>query len=319
MTSEERGIPIGISACLLGQNVRYDGGHAKDAYITDTLGVFFSFVPVCPEVECGMGVPRETLRLQGTPDRPCMVTTRTGVDHSERMHAWAGQRLDALDREDLCGYIFKKNSPSCGLFRVKVHPDKGPPVYQGMGLFARAFTDRFPRIPVEEEGRLNDPGLRENFIERVFVLKRWREHQRDGRSRAGLVDFHTRHKLLILSHDTETYRELGRWVADVKTRSIDEGYDQYEKRLLTAMGRQATIAKHTNVLQHLMGYFKKMLTSDEKQEMRDIIDRFRKGYLPLIVPVTLINHYVRKYGVSYLGDQVYLNPHPMELKLRNHA
>jgi uncharacterized protein YbgA (DUF1722 family)/uncharacterized protein YbbK (DUF523 family) len=318
MELEKNLIPMGVSSCLLGTKVRYHGGHAKDSYITDTLGVFFRFFPVCPEVECGLGVPRETLRLEGNPKHPCLITTQTKIDHTSRMHSWIQTRLIEFNNEDICGFIFKKKSPSCGLFRMKIYPPKGPPSLNGVGLFARAFTERFPRIPVEEEGRLNDAALRENFIERVFVLQRWREHLKSGYSKAGLVEFHARHKLLILSHSTTMYKEMGRWVATMKD-PIQEVYDQYEELLLTAMALKATVSKHANVLQHMLGYFKRHLSANEKQEMIELIDGFRNGHFPLIVPVTTFNHYAKKYGEMYLANQVYLNPHPVELKLRNHA
>ena len=312
-------IKIGVSRCLLGEKVRFDGGHKHNRYITQTLGQFFEFVPVCPESECGLGIPREAMRLVGSVDAPRLVTNKTGVDHTDKMLSWAEGRLETLKKENLCGFIFKKDSPSSGLYRVKVYNDKGQPAKTGRGLFAAAFTARFPRIPVEEEGRLHDPVLRENFIEQVFALKRWREALEKKKSMGTLVDFHTREKLLLMAHSPKLYREMGKLVAGGKKLKIADLYDRYEGQLIEALGFKATVSKHTNVLTHIMGYFKKQLSGDEKQEVLELIRNYRSGLLPLIVPVTLLNHFVRKYNQPYLSVQTYLNPHPLDLQLRNHV
>jgi len=315
----EPAIKIGVSTCLLGEKVRFDGGHKHDRYITGTLGRFFTFVPVCPETECGLGIPREAMRLVGSVDAPRLVTNKTGIDHTDRMQRWAKTRLDDLVSENLCGYIFKKDSPSSGLHRVRVYTAKGQPVRTGRGLFAAAFTQRFPLIPVEEEGRLHDPGLRENFIERVFALKRWRKTLNKRRTVGRLVAFHTREKLLVMAHSQTHYRQMGRLVAGGKAMRPSQLYDRYEADLMGALQLKSTVAKHTNVLMHILGYFKKQLSGDEKQEVLEVIGSYRNGHLPLIVPVTLLNHFVRKYRQPYLSEQTYLNPHPLELALRNHA
>ena len=312
-------IKIGISACLLGERVRYDGQHKKDRFLTDTLGRFVAYVPVCPEVECGLPVPRESMRLVGESENPRLMTLKTKIDHTERMKKWARTKCKALEREDLCGFIFKKSSPSSGLYRVRVYSEKGEPGRVGTGLWARAFTDRFPLIPVEEEGRLNDPGLRENFIEQIFALKRWREILAERHRVGAVVDFHTRHKLQILSHSPRHYREMGRLVAGGKKLPTEEFYRQYESLLITALRLKTTIKKNTNVLQHMLGYFKKQLSADEKQELLEITGQYQNQLVPLIVPLTLINHYVRKYRQPYLAQQTYLNPHSVDLKLRNHV
>jgi uncharacterized protein YbgA (DUF1722 family)/uncharacterized protein YbbK (DUF523 family) len=314
----QKKIPIGISSCLLGNEVRFDGGHKHDRYITGTLGQYFDFVPVCPEVECGLPIPREAMRLVGEPETPRLVTVRSGVDHTERMEIWARQRLAELARENLCGFIFKSKSPSSGMERVKVYDQNKVPHPVGVGLFARRFMAAFPLLPVEEEGRLHDMALRENFIESVFVYQRWREAQEGGDSQS-LVAFHTEHKMLLRAHSEKHYRELGRIVAAAGTLPTEELFAIYQSGLLAAMQLRPTVKKHANVLTHMLGYFKKVLSSDEKKELLEIIDRFRLNQLPLVVPVTLINHYVRKYQEPYLARQYYLNPHPTELKLRNHA
>ncbi len=312
-------IKIGVSSCLLGNDVRYNGGHSHDRYITGTLGQYLSFVPVCPEVECGLGIPRETMHLAGEVDAPRLVTTKTGIDHTERMQTWARQRLKALETENLCGFIFKKNSPSSGMTRIKVFNAKGQPVKQGVGIFARMFMDHFPRLPVEEDGRLHDPGLRENFIERIFTMQRWRDTLAQGDALTHVIDFHTRNKMLIRAHSETHYQQMGKLVADGKSLDSRRLRDQYESLLMTALQLKSTVTKNTNVMMHMLGYFKKQLSADEKQEMLGLIQDYKQGFVPLVVPLTLFNHYVGKYDQTYLNDQTYLKPHPIALKLRNHA
>jgi uncharacterized protein YbgA (DUF1722 family)/uncharacterized protein YbbK (DUF523 family) len=310
---------IGLSTCLLGENVRFDGGHKRDRFVTDTLGQFLEFVPVCPEMECGLGVPRESMRLVGKPESPRLVTNRTKIDHTERMVTWARKRVQELEKEDLCGFIFKSRSPSSGMERVRVYNEKGIPEKKGVGMFARIFMEHFPLLPVEEDGRLHDIRLRENFIERIFALKSWRDLLDEKKSRGRLVAFHTQHKLLILSHSQKHSRILGKLVAAAKSISPKQLYPQYQALFMEALKLKTTVKKNINVLQHMMGYFKKQLSADEKHELLETFDQYREGYIPLIVPLTLIKHYVRKYDQPYLNQQVYLNPHPVELKLRNHA
>ncbi len=312
-------IRLGISSCLLGKKVRYDGGHKLDRFITETLGKFVEFVPVCPEVECGLGIPREAMHLVSSPEGPRLVTIRTQVDHTERMRAWALNRVVELEREELCGFIFKCGSPSSGMERVKVYYGKGEPAKTGVGLFAREFMQHFPLFPVEDEGRLHDPALRENFLECLFTMKRWRETLALGSKRGHLVDFHTRHKLLIMSHSPKHYGLLGKLVAQIKEIPLAEVYERYQTLLMEALRLKSTIKKNVNVLLHVMGYFKRNLSPAEKEELLKIIEEYRQSYIPLIVPVTLLNHYVRKYDRAYLKDQYYLHPHPIELKLRNHV
>jgi uncharacterized protein YbgA (DUF1722 family)/uncharacterized protein YbbK (DUF523 family) len=314
----EEKIKIGISACLLGEKVRYDGGHKQDHFITDTLGNFVQWVPVCPEVEYGLPIPREAMRLVGTPEAPRLVTNRTSVDHTDGMTAWAQKRLEALREEDLCGFIFKSRSPSSGMRGVKVYQPSGIPSATGTGIFAKAFMERFPLMPVEDDGRLHDPSLRENFIERVFVFKRWKGLKEQGSVR-DIISFHTDHKLLILCHSPSHYTRLGRLVAHAKEYRPEALRSEYLTILMDGLRLIATKKKNTNVLQHIMGYFKKQLTPDEKEELGDVIRQYHKGLIPLIVPLVLINHYVKKYHEPYLERQHYLNPHPMELMLRNHV
>lgn len=312
-------IRLGISSCLLGERVRYDGGHKLDHYLADTLGRFVDWVPVCPEVETGLGTPREAMRLVGTADSPRLMTRETGIDHTDRMLRWARGRLKELEQEELCGFIFKSRSPSSGMERVKIYSPDGMPGPVGSGIFARAFMDRFPLLPVEDDGRLRDPGLRENFIERSFVYHSWRELNRGRASAGALVDFHADHKYMIMAHSPEHLRGLGKLVANPGRKKPSMLFEAYLPLLMEGLKRKATVKKNTNVLQHMVGYFKKQLTPDEKQELLGVIGEYHDRMVPLVVPVTLIRHYVRKYDEPYLGRQVYLNPHPAELMLRNHV
>jgi len=311
-------IAIGVSACLLGENVRYDGGNRHDSYITDVLGRFFSFVPVCPEVESGMTIPREPMRLEGDPAAPRLMTIGTRIDKTGQMTSFCHSRVRELDKEDLCGFIFKKNSPSSGLFRVKVHNSVNR-TRTGTGLFAAEVGRRFPHLPMEEEGRLDDPVIRESFIERVFGYRRWKDFLRDDHDIGGLVDFHTRHKLLIMAHSPSAYREMGSLVAHGKEIKRPELFKGYEEMFMKALAMHATARKNTNVLMHVMGYFKKELNCEEKDEMSGLIGQYHDGLAPLIVPLTLLRHYVNKYGQKYLSQQVYLFPSPAEQMLRNHV
>ncbi len=311
-------IKIGVSTCLLGKKVRYDGNHSHDRYITQTLGLFTQWVQVCPEVECGMPTPREAVRLVGDPACPRLVTQKTNQDMTKMMKDWIPGKLKALEKENLCGFIFRSKSPSSGLYRIRVYGDDGKVRKTGTGMFARAFTRHFPRVPVEEAGRLHDPKPREHFIERIFSFQRWRHLLDTDKTVGGLVDFHTKNKYLILSHSQNHYRTMGRLVAQGKKVSTDELFEQYESQLLKAMDLKTTLKKNINVLHHMMGFFKKDLSPDEKQELLSVIDQYRNGYVPLIVPMTLFNHYVRKYDQPWLKNQTYLNPHPFELKLRNY-
>lgn len=312
-------IRILVSSCLLGEKVRYDGGHKRDPFLVETLGRFVEFVPVCPEVECGLPTPREAMRLEGDPAGPRLVTSKTGVDHTGKMQGWIRGKLQELEGLDLCGYICKKDSPSSGKERVKVYGETGIPAKVGSGMFTNAFMDRFPLIPVEEEGRLQDPVLREMFVERVFTLRRLRDRIRQGLSRGNLVEFHTDHKLLILTHGRTRYAEMGKLVAHAKELPLEELYRRYLHLLMEALRLRPSPAKCADVLLHMMGHLRRFLGSDERQELLEVIGRYRNRLIPLVVPVTLILHHVRKYDIAYLKRQVFLNPHPVELMLRNHV
>lgn len=316
-------IRILISSCILGNEVRFDGQHKLSRYLRDTLGTYVEYVAVCPEVEVGLGIPRETLRLvegEGGEDDIRLVTTRSGKEHTRTMRAYATDKAGELARLDLHGAIVQKGSPSCGMERVKVYPGAGGAARKrGVGLFTEALRQRLPYLPVEEDGRMNDPALRENFIERIFAYRRVRSLFAGPWRRGDLVRFHTREKLLLMAHDRPTYTALGRLVADVKGRAPREVALEYEERFMTGLAKAATRRKHTNVLQHAAGYFKRALDAEDKAELHEVIDRYHAGELPLVVPMTLLKHHVRKYRVEYLADQTYLDPHPRELALRNHV
>ena len=314
----EEKIKIGVSSCLLGEKVRYDGGHKHNDYVADTLGAYFSYVAVCPEVECGMPTPREVIRLEGNPGSPRLMTRVTHRDVSDQMVSYRETRLEQLKTEDLCGYILKKDSPSCGLWRVKVYQGQGM-VKSGSGMFAAGLVKQFPLLPVEEEGRLNDPKIRENFIERVFSYQRWKDFLSDKPTAGKLVAFHTRHKLLLMAHNPQIYREMGKLVARSSSLKFTELLHNYENMLMSGLAFFATPKKHSDVLMHIMGYFKKELSGAEKAEMLDLIAQYKNLLVPLIVPLTLLRHYIAKYDQQYLKNQVYLNPHPKELMLRNHV
>ncbi|MDQ7786230.1 MAG: DUF523 and DUF1722 domain-containing protein [Thermodesulfovibrionales bacterium] len=312
-------IKIGISSCLLGEEVRYDGGHQHDRYVTDTLGTYFDWISVCPEVEYGLPVPREAMRLVGDPSAPRLLTIRTGVDHTDGMLIWAEKKMKQLEKYNLCGFIFKSRSPSSAIGGVKIYTESGISSNKGKGIFGNAFMKRFPLLPVIDDGRLHDPQLRENFIESVFVYKRWQEFLNKKGAARDLINFHTRHKLLILAHSQKHFRELGRMVARITEQEAEAFRVQYIALLMEGLHLFATPKKNTNVLLHIAGYFKKYLSPEEKSELLAVIGNYQKGFVPLIAPIILINHYVRKFDEPYLKTQYYLNPHPLELMLRNHV
>lgn len=313
-------IKIGISACLIGHEVRYDGGHKRDAYITNTLGQYFDFMPLCPEVGVGLGVPRPTMHLvrMGT-DIHAVDIKDASIDHTERLAGYLDKVTAQLAQ--VCGYILKKNSPSCGMERVKVYNlsrSNLPPERDGTGIFAQTLRQRFPLLPVEEEGRLCDPVLRENFIGRVFVYHRWRGLEATGLTPASLVDFHADHKYILMAHDQEHARELGQMVAQVgKVENFQQLADAYIQLLMQSLAKRVSRGQHANVLQHLMGYLKAHLDVGDRQELLATIHQYRQGYVPLIVPITLLKHHFRRHPQPYVERQYYLTPHPGELMLRN--
>jgi uncharacterized protein YbgA (DUF1722 family)/uncharacterized protein YbbK (DUF523 family) len=310
-------IRVGVSSCLLGETVRYDGGHKRDVYLREVLGRFVEWVPVCPELESGLGVPRPPMRLVRDGDSVRLVEIESGADHTRAVARWASGRLRSLRALALCGYVLKKDSPSCGMERVKVFGGAGLPRRDGVGIYARALRGAFPNLPVEEEGRLRDPDLRENFIERVFAYARLRALFRAGWSPADALAFHTAHELQLMAHSPVAGRELGRRVAGVARARRGAFRERYAAEFMAALARIATRGRNARVLRHGAGRLKRALSAGSRAELAGSIDDYRRGLVPLAVPITLLRHHARQHGVSYLTGQTYLEPHPKELMLRN--
>ena len=309
-------ITLGISSCLLGNKVRHDGGHKRNVYVESTLTDYFSFRPYCPEMAIGLGVPRPTIRLTRSSEGNRLTgSDDPKLDLTDEMRQWSTGAIESM--RDLSGFILKNNSPSCGMERVRVYDGNGAPTRDGTGLFANTLISAMPWLPVEEEGRLNDPMLRENFIERVFVYYRWQQMLKHGLSVSTLMDFHQRHKFILLAHDEEEYRRLGPLIASVNKNKLNDVADEYLLRMMTSLKQRASRKRHTNVLMHVMGFLKNKIDSDDKQEMIEVMDNYRHGKVPLIVPVTLMKHHLRRFPDDYISNQYYMEPYPEELMLRN--
>lgn len=320
MSAEQRDgfakIPIGISSCLLGEEVRFDGGHKRDSYILGTLADYFSFQPVCPEVAIGLTIPRPPIRLVQFDDGIHVVGVKDqSIDVTDKMHDY-GRKM-AQEMDGISGFIFKRASPSCGMERVKVYAPDGRSIDKAAGAFAEEIKKGQPLLPTEEEGRLGDPGLRENFIMRVFVYHRWRELVASGVSAQKLIDFHTDHKYLIMAHNQSAYKAMGKMLASAGKADLDTLAEEYAEALMSALAKPVPRKQHVNVLQHLLGYLKNQLDSEDKAEMLEVIEHYRDGIVPLIVPITLLKHHFRRHPHEYIERQVYLSPHPHELMLRN--
>lgn len=312
-------IKVGISTCLLGEKVRFDGGHKHDPLLTGVFGMYFEWVPVCPEVEIGLGTPRESLRLVGSTEGARLVAQKSGADHTEAMREWSKQRLAELQSMALRGYVLKKDSPSCGMERVRVYGQAGMPQRHRRGVWAAALMGHFSLLPVEEEGRLHDMPIRENFIERVFAYDRWCAFAESGPRPRDLVAFHMRHKLTLLSHSDTLYRKLGQMVSRAGMALKEDILVEYGWTFMQALRLRATPRKHANVLYHLMGYLKKDMDSGDKAELVACIEEYRRGLVPLIVPITLLQHHFRHRPNPWVTSQIYMNPYPAELMLRNHV
>lgn len=322
---------IGISACLLGEPVRFDAGHKRDGFLVETFGAHVEWVTVCPEMEIGLGSPRESMRLvlagEATRERGArfdpavvaLVMSKSGRDLTAQMRAYAEKRAAALEAEELSGFVLKKDSPSCGMERVRVYTKGGMAERAGRGVFAEALMRRLPNLPVEEEGRLGDPRLRENFVERVFAYRRVRRLFGRRWTTGDLAAFHTAHKLTLMAHSPVASRELGRMVASASGRARNQLAEEYESAFMRALAIIATPRRQANVLHHMLGYFKKTLDADARNELLALIEDHRTGRVPLVVPLTMMRHHVRREKVEYLAGQTYLDPHPRELSLRNHV
>lgn len=312
-------IRIGVSACIVGEKVRWNGADARDPYLTDTLAKYVEFVPLCPEIACGMGIPREKIRQVDCAGEIRLIGYDSGDDLTETMTNWSDRVLPGLEEEGLCGFVLKSRSPSCALVKGKIYSTKGKPPRKGSGFFARQLMEHYPLLPVEASERLQNPILRENFIRRVFVLNRWRKLLERGTNIGNLVDFHTRHKMMIRAHDLKGYRELGKLLGESSLFNADEIFDTYGTMLFKSLSLKSTPKKNSDVLNHAMGFFKKVLDEEDKRELMALINGYKSGKLPLLIPITLINHFARKYQKPYLTQQYFLNPHPSELKLLNHV
>lgn len=306
-------IQIGISACLLGQKVRFDGGHKHSPYCTQEIGAFFDYVPICPEIAIGMGAPRKSIRLVRDGETILVQSGDGSLDVTAKLAQYSDAKVQELDF--LGGYVLCAKSPTCGMERVteyKIGTNNG--TKSGIGVFARKLMERYPLLPVEEEGRLHDLVLRENFFTRVYAYHDWQQMKHEGLTKHKLVKFHSRYKYLLMAHSPQWYRQLGPIVANIE--DLDVAASRYFEGFMTALKINATRKNHTSTLQHIQGYFKKHLSKAQKLELSESIMKYRQGLLPLLVPITLINHYLREFPTPYIEDQVYLNPHPEELKLR---
>lgn len=315
--ASSQGIPVGISACLMGEPVRYNGGHKRSRYCLEVLGERFAFEPFCPELEAGLGVPREPIRLVGALGETPRVrgTVDPSLDVTDKLAEVSRAFIER--HRHLRGFILMKGSPSCGLERVKVYHHNGMPSHADSGAFVRELRCHFPALPLEEEARMNDAVLRENFITRVYALDDWKRRVAPAPSYHALLQFHSRQKYLLMAHHVESYRELGRYLAEASRRPLDEVLAHYLQRFMAALGRPATRKTHTNALMHVFGYLKAALDGETRRDLLAAIEEYRLGHVALAVPIRLLNHYLRRHGSDYIREQTYLDPHPYELGLRN--
>ena len=310
-------IKIGVSACLLGEKIRPGGSHARSNYLTQTLSKHVEFIPLCPEMACGMGINREKVRQVQCSDDIRLIAHETGEDWTERMDSWCSHLLPGLEEDELSGFILKNNSPSCALKMGKIYDTTGKSPRHGQGFFTTRLAAHFPLLPLESDEGLKNPILRENFIHRIYVLDRWHTFMKRGGQIGHLVDFHTRHKLLVMAHSPDAYRELGRMLARLDNADLDALAGRYINRLMEVLNAQASRKRHVNVLQHVLGYLRKHVDAANRADLVDVIDDYRRGVVPLVVPVTLLKHHFRRSPNSYISQQVYMDPHPRELMLRN--
>ena len=308
---------IAISACLLGAEVRFNGGHKESRLCSQALSEHFDFVPLCPEVAIGLGIPRQPIRLVGDSAKPQAVgSVDSTLDVTHALHDYGASM--AATHTDICGYIFMQKSPSCGLERVKVYQDGSRPAeLSGRGIYANAFCAAHPDLPAEEDGRLNDPVLRENFLTRVYAYSAWQDLLKAGLTRRSLTEFHARYKYLLMAHHPVQYKTLGNLLGSLGKNPPQAIAAQYFSELMKALKKCATRRTHTNVLQHISGYLKQSISREDKQEMQQLIGQYLHGVVPLVVPLTLLKHHFRLHPDPYIARQVYLQPHPENLSLRN--
>ena len=309
-------IPVGISSCLLGQEVRYNGGHTRSKYCVNHLSRIFEFVAFCPEVAIGLGIPREPIRMIGAIDAPRVVgTVTTELDVTDALvdyaHTVAGQA------ENFCGYIFMKNSPSCGLYSTKIYNDKNNLPGKHAGMFTRTLRQLLPLLPVEEDGRLNDAVLRENFIAQVFAYHDWRVNVQNAAAAKKIVDYHSRYKYLIMAHNQSAYRQLGRMVAKSGIGDIESLAQKYIELFMKTVRKPANRRGHSNALYHLLGYLRDGVPGKVRQDIANHIEEYRVGIVNLAVPMSIMDHYLKLYGSEYVNRQAYLAPYSKDLGLRN--
>ncbi len=311
---------VGISRCLLGEKVRYDGGHKLDRFLRDVLGKYVEWVPVCPEVEMGLSVPREPMKLFRVNHGIKLLTQKTRVNYTNLAWNWSDKKIKEIEKLNLSGYVFKSKSPSCGWRSVKVYDLNGNIVsYSGKGIFASRIMESFPLIPVEDEGRLNDQNLKDSFITRIFVFERLKHFMNSYYEPVDFIEFHTRMKLLIMAHSPKHLRTLGKMIAEANWKQKREFAYDYAVLLMEALRLKATGAKNRNVLEHILGYFKKMMSDIEKEQAREVIVEYYRGNIPLVVPLTILRNAAEKYETEYLMKQFYLSPYPYDLMLKNYS
>ena len=307
-------IKVGVSSCLLGEETRYDGTHKRDHFIADVLGKWVTFVPLCPEVECGFGIPREPLRLVGGLEATTLMTSITKGDYTQSMLRWARKRALALKKKGLGGFIFKSKSPSCGVRKVKIYRENGLAIPKGEGIFVKIFREHFPFMPIEDEEGIHDPKAFKNFIDKVFIFTRWRESLEQGLNREKLIKFHSQHKFLFLSHSPKQVRMMEDLIGKPQRFHHKELVDHYQAILMCLLQQEATAEKHANIMMVIAEKLASYLSSKDNEKLHDLIDFFVRGLVFHRVPLTLLNHYARKYKLSFLKNQAYLDPTLMKLK-----
>ena len=331
----EKQITLGISSCLLGHKVRYNGGHKRSSFCVNTLARFFHFEPICPELAIGLGIPREPIRLVGkladsslsaekssssAPGKKLNIrvvgTDNAELDVTDDLVQYGRQMAGQLSH--ICGYILMQKSPSCGMDRVKVYHQNGHPLGESApGAYAGAFMDSCPLLPVEEEGRLHDPVLRENFFTRVYAYYSWQKMVLAQPSYNALVEFHAMYKYMIMAHYPQGYKRLGQIVARGRESSLPALLEEYFEAFMTALKRRANRKSHTNAMMHILGYVKKSVAGKERNQLLTLIEEYRQGMVPLIAPMTMLRHFIENHGSPYIQKQTYLTPHPDQLGLRN--
>lgn len=311
-------IPLGVSQCLLGEQVRFDGGHKHNRYLTDVLSEYVEFRPVCPEVAIGLGIPRKPIRLVVIGDEtrvrgienPDLDVTDALVEQAE---------LAVQQMPDICGYVFMQKSPSCGAFGMKRYRTNGHTAdSKGRGAYAKRFMELMPLLPVEEAGRLNDPGLRDNFLTRVFAFHDFKTNVAAAPTAKKLIDFYSRYKYQVMVHHVPSYFSIGRYLSNLSGRDINTSSDEFFRLFMEALTHHATRRGNTNVIMHLRGYLKEHLNTQDKHELSQLIDSYKAGMVPLVVPLTLLKHHLLKLDNPYLKSQTFWSPHPERLGLRNH-